>query len=350
MLNVAVVGCGRWGMNYVRLLHELPQARLVVSCDTDPLRLKMVQERFPLLSVTDSLDEVLSNRWIDAVIVATPASTHYEVAKRVLLAGKHVMVEKPMTTDSAQAEELTFLAEEKKLTLMVGLTFFYNSGLYKTREIMEDPKFGDLYYLHLTRTNFGSVRNDVGVTWDLAAHDLAICEFLLGRQPEWVQANGATVLNHKLEDVVFITLGYLGGVMANIHVSWVCPNKVREVVAVGSGRRVVFDDAHPTERVRIYEKGIASAKEEAESFGQFRLLVRDGDIISPRVEPTEPLRVEVEHFLTCVAEGKTPLTDGNVGLQNVRVLEAIDRSLQQNGIRVPVATLSETETRLPVAA
>ncbi len=354
MLNVAVIGCGRWGMNYVRLLHELPQARIVAACDTDPQRLRLVQERFPLLSVTEKIEEILGNRWIDAVVVATPAVTHFKAAKEVLEAGKHVLVEKPLTTDSAQAEELTLLAEQNGLTLMVGLTFFYNSGLYKTKELLDDPKFGDLYYLHLTRTNFGSVRSDVGVTWDLAAHDLAICEFLLQKQPEWVQANGSTVLNHRLEDVVFITLGYAGGVMANIHVSWVCPNKVREVVAVGSGRRVVFDDAHPTERVRIYEKGISSLKEEAESFGQFRLLVRDGDIISPRVEPTEPLKVEVEHFLSCAASGKTPLTDGFIGTQNVRVLEAIDRSLALNGIRVPVLSLAAAskpiQNLIPVAA
>ncbi len=338
MSNIAVIGCGYWGMNYVRLLHEMPQARLVVACDGNPQRIGVVRERFPLLSVTDNLEDVLRNRWIDAVVVATPASTHHEITKRLLLAGKHVMVEKPLTTSVEEAEDLVATAAQCDRTLMVGLTFLYNTGIAKLKELVRDPNFGTLYYLHCTRTNMGTIRPDVSVIWDLASHDLAICQFLLDRPPIWVQANAATVLDHTLHDVAFITLGYPGNVLANIHVSWVDPNKVREVVAVGSQRRIVFNDLNVSERVRIYEKGITSSRQEADSFGDFRLLVRDGDIISPHVAPSEPLRNQVEHFLSCIASGQQPLSAGEAGVMNVRVLRAIDESLARDGAQVCLTT------------
>ncbi len=349
MTNIAVIGCGYWGMNYVRLLHELPQARLVTACDPNPQRRKVLNERFPLLSVADNVDEVLHNRWIDAMIIATPASTHHDLVKRALLADKHVMVEKPLTNCAEDADDLVTTAKSRDRILMVGLTFLYNSGVAKMKELIGDPAFGSVYYLHLTRTNLGPVRPDVSVIWDLASHDLAICDYLLDRQPVWVQANASTVLEHDLEDVAFLTLGYPGNVVANIHVSWVDPNKVREVVAVGSQRRIVFDDLNQMERVRIYEKGITSSRQEADSFGEFKLLVRDGDILSPRVPPTEPLRSQTEHFLNCVASGQTPVSDGTVGAANVRALVAIERSLAMDGLRVPLlpqASVVETEAEV----
>ena len=189
--------------------------------------------------------------------------------------------------------------------------------------------------MRLTRTNMGPVRQDVSAIWDLASHDLAIANYLLEQEPEWVQANASTVLQHHHEDVAFITVGYPNNVMANIHVSWVDPNKVREVVAVGSQRRIVFNDMSESERVRVYERGISS-QQDAESFGEFRLLVRDGDIISPRVAPGEPLRNQMEHFLTCLETGQTPVTNASVGVANVRALVAIEKSLAMNGMRVPV--------------
>lgn len=336
MTNIAVIGCGRWGMNYVRLLHELPQARLMTACDADPQRRKLVNDRFPLLATTDDLDEVLNNRWIDAVIVVTPAETHHAVVRRALLAGKHVMVEKPLTTCVEDALDLEATARAQDRILMVGLTFLYNAAILKMKTLMQEPSFGTLYYLHLTRTNLGPVRSDVSVVWDLASHDLAICDYLMEQEPLWVQANAATVLEHEREDVAFLTLGYPDGRLANIHVSWVDPNKVREVVAVGSQRRIVFNDLNPSEPVRIYERGIASSRQEANSFGEFRLLMHEGDILSPRVAPSEPLRNQVEHFLACVAEGRAPLSDGRVGAINVRTLVAIEESLRADGQRIPI--------------
>lgn len=336
MINVAVIGAGYWGVNYVRLFHELTTAKLVAVCEGDPARAAVVRQRFPLVSVTESIDEVLANRWVDAVIVATPASTHHNVAKAALIAGKHVMVEKPLTTSVADAEDLVRTAEQQKRKLMVGLTFLYNPAIRKMRALMEEPSFGHTYYIHCTRTNMGPVRPDVSVVWDLASHDVAICDFLLNAHPVWAQANASTVLDHSLWDVAFVTLGYPGNVMANIHVSWVDPNKVREVVAVGSQRRVVFDDLNTVERVRVFEKGISSQSQEADTFGEFRLLVRDGDIISPKIDASEPLRNQAEEFIRAVNGDDTPMTDGSVGLANVRTLVAVDRSLDAGGVRVEV--------------
>jgi predicted dehydrogenase len=350
MRQVAVLGCGYWGSNYVRLLHELPQARLALACDLDPQRLQLMQRRFPLLAVTTDPEQVWQDPAIEAVIIATPAATHYELADRALRAGKHVLVEKPLTTCVSDAEALVETAQSCGRTLMVGLTFLYNNGALMMKDLIAHPSFGRRYYLHLTRTNLGIVRPDVDVVWDLAAHDLAICDFLLDRRPLWVQANGVTVLEHEHADVAFITLGYPDNVMANIHVSWVDPNKVREVVAVGSQRRIVFDDLNQTERLRIYEKGITSSRKEADSYGEFRLLVRDGDIISPRLTPGEPLRQQVEHFLTCIAGGVSPLSDGRVAADNVRSLAAVQRSLALGGLRVPLHDVSAAPDLVAVAA
>lgn len=334
MLNVAVIGCGYWGMNYVRLLHDFPQVRLLSACDANPARIRAVQERFPLLSVGDDFEAVLDNRWVDAVVIATPAGTHHRLVKRALTAGKHVLVEKPMTTDPDDAEDLVQTAQASDRTLMVGFTFLYNNGILKMKELIRDERFGEPYYLHFTRTNMGPVRSDVSALWDLASHDLAICDFLLESEPLWVQANAATVLEHELPDVGFITLGYPGNILANIHVSWVDPNKVREIAAIGSRQRIVFDDLNASERVRIYEKGIGSSRQEADSFGEFRLLVRDGDIISPHLPGGEPLRSQAEHFLDCIASGRAPRSDADMGAANVRALAAIERSLASNGLRV----------------
>ncbi len=335
MTKVGVIGCGYWGANYLRLLQDLPGAELTWACDEREARLATFAARYSGLKTAPRLDDVLADPDVQTVIVATPAASHHAVVGACLRAGKHVMVEKPMTTTAADARDLGELARRVGRTLMVGLTFLYNPGVAKMRELVADPSFGTPYYLHCTRTNMGPVRPDVSAVWDLASHDLAICDYVMGAQPEWVQAVASTVLDHKLADIAFITLGYPGNVIANVHVSWVDPNKVREVVAVGSQRRAVFDDLNATERVRIFEKGIRSEAEPG-SFGEFRLRVRDGDIVSPRLEAAEPLRAQVEHFLHCVETGEEPRSGAAVGVANVAALEAVDRSLAQQGARVAV--------------
>ncbi|MCS6860813.1 MAG: Gfo/Idh/MocA family oxidoreductase [Abditibacteriales bacterium] len=336
MIHIAVVGCGYWGINYVRVFSELPDSKVVLACDTSEERLRAVRERFPLIPTTSDWEEAVNNKWVDAVVIATPATTHFAIAQQCLLLGKHVLVEKPLTTTVEDGEALVKTAQQQGRVLMVGHTFLYNPGIRKVKELMAREDFGKVYYLHATRTNMGPVRRDVNALWDLASHDVAIFNYLLDDCPQWVSAVGARVLNNGREDVGFATLHYADGVIANVHVSWVDPNKVREVVVVGSQRRVVFDDLNNVERVRIYEKGIAQSELEAGSFGEYRLLVRDGDIISPRVDTSEPLKNLGAHFLDCVAHGKPPLSDGGNGLDVVKVMTSIDQSLMQNGAPVKV--------------
>jgi predicted dehydrogenase len=336
MLKVAVVGCGVWGMNYLRVFSELPDSVVVGACDQSDERLALVHKRFPSVRLFGVLQQVLYDPEIEAVVIATPATTHYEIARECLRHGKHVLVEKPITTRVEEGEELIELAEAGKLVLMVGHTFLYNSGIRKVKECMVQEEFGRVYYLHATRTNLGPIRQDVNAIWDLASHDVSIFNFLLDSQPLWVSATGARLLNNCREDVGFITLGYPDSILGNVHVSWADPNKVREVVVVGSNRRIVFDDMNNLERVKIFEKGVTPSETEVDSFGEFKLLVRDGDIVSPKVDASEPLTNQGTHFLECIERGKRPLTDGRNGVDVVRVMQAVEKSLAAGGSPVAI--------------
>lgn len=338
-IGVAVIGCGYWGMNYVRLFHELRQTPLLVACDERAERLHEVDRRFPDVKPAASLDEALAIEGVQAVVVCTPAATHHEVVQRCLEADKHVLVEKPVTTTVEAAEELIGAAEARGLTLMVGHTFIYNAGIRKIRDFLERGEAGRVYYLYASRTNLGPFRRDVNVLWDLASHDVAIFNYLLGRGPEWVSAVGARPLGNRREDVGFVSLGYPDGIVGHVHVSWADPNKVREVVIVGSERRIAFNDLNPLEPVRVYEKSVVPGSGEASSFGEYHFRVRDGDIISPRVRVSEPLKNQVDDFLACVATGRRPVSSARAGRDVVRVLEAIDRSIRGRG--VPVEILAE---------
>jgi predicted dehydrogenase len=339
-VGVAVIGCGYWGVNYVRLFRELGQSPLLVACDERVERLREMRRRFSEIETSASLDQTLSLDGVDAVVVCTPASSHHEVVRRCLEAGKHVLVEKPITTTVSDAEDLIELAEARGLTLMVGHTFVYNAGIRKVGDFLQRGRAGRIYYLYASRTNLGPFRHDVNVVWDLAAHDVAIFNYLLGSTPEWVSAVGARVLGSRREDVGFVSLGYPGGVVGHVHVSWADPNKVREVVIVGSEGRVAFNDLNPQEPVRIYEKSVVPSPDEASSYGEYHFLVRDGDIVSPRVEVSEPLKNQVCEFLDCIATGRRPVSSAREGREVVRVLEAIDRSIHARGAPIEVAALS----------
>ncbi len=334
-IGVAIIGSGYWGINYVRVFNELPNARVAAVCDARQERLDEVQRRFPGLTVSPDLDEVLQMPEVDAAVICTGATSHYAVASRCLEAGKHLLVEKPMATTVPDSLKLIGLAEKQGVILMVGHTFLYNPGVRKVKEYIAEDKMGRIYYLYSRRTNLGPIRYDVNSIWDLAPHDISIFNYLMDSTPLWVSAVGSNILANSREDVGFVTLGYPGNVLGNIHVSWADPNKVRELVVVGSNQRVVFDDLNALERVKIYQKGVTpSADKEASSFGEFQFLIRDGDILSPRVEISEPLKNQCNHFLECITTGSQPLTDGWNGLEVVQVLQAIDRSVAQNGAPV----------------
>ncbi|HYP28648.1 MAG TPA: Gfo/Idh/MocA family oxidoreductase [Blastocatellia bacterium] len=337
MIKLAIIGCGYWGINYVRVFSELPEVRVKTVCDQSPERLQVIRERYPLIETRESWEETVGDGEVDAVVIAAPAREHFELARRSLFKGKHVLVEKPIASDVSQAEALVRDAEASGRILMVGHTFLYNAGIRKMKELISSESFGRIHYLHATRTNMGPIRRDVNVVWDLASHDIAIFNYLLDSEPEWVSAVGSRVFSPEREDVGFVALNYPNGVIASIHTSWLDPNKVREVVAVGSQRRIVFDDLKNLERVRIFEKGVGPAEMEADSYGEFRLLVRDGDIISPWIEPSEPLRNLSMHFLECVRGESRPFTDASNGLKVVKVLTAIDRSLAGRGAPVSVS-------------
>lgn len=330
-IRVALIGYGYWGPNYARVFNELSGTSLSAICETNVLRLQQALSRYPQIDGYTDMGEILHRKDIDAVIISTPASTHFKLAQAALEAGRHVLVEKPMALSIEHCERLCELAERTGRVLMVGYTFLYNAGIRKMKEYMESPDFGHVYYLHATRTNLGPIRQDVNAIWDLAPHDLSIFNYLLNQQPQWVSAIGTCVLRNKREDVGFVTLGYANGVIGNIHVSWADPNKVREVVVVGSYRRLVFDDLNNLERVRIFERGVSVGESIAESYGEFKLLVRDGDIISPKIEPSEPLKNQCSDFVTAITLNKKPLSDCRVGYQVVRTLVAAEASIRRQG-------------------
>jgi len=330
--RVAVLGSGYWGINYVRVLHELPDAEVAVVCDQSTSRLDEVGRRFPGTPLTDNLQEALAVEDVQAAIVCTQAVTHREVAGLALDAGKHILVEKPLTTSVSEADELVDLADSLGRVLLVSHTFVYNRGVRKIKALMHADALGVVYYLYARRTNLGPIRSDVNAVWDLAPHDVAIFNYLLDSRPQWVSAVGGRVLGRSREDVGFISLGYPDDVVGHIHVSWADPHKVREFVVVGSDARVAFDDLNVAEHVRVFEKGVkAEIPEEAASFGEFHLQMRDGEIKSPTVAVSEPLKEVVGHFLHCVRRGERPRTSGEHGRNVVAVMEAIEKSLGNSG-------------------
>lgn len=335
-IGVGVIGCGHWGMNYLRVLRDMAEVGPVAAIDSRQQRLKEVDTRYPGIAVYESVQDALADPSLDAMVIATPATTHYELVKKCLQEGKSVLVEKPITTNSEQAEELIELADSLDLSLLVGHTFLYNAAVRKVKSYIENGDLGQLYYLYARRTNLGPIREDVNALWDLAAHDISIVHYLLGRPPKWVSAVGAKVLKNGLADVGFFVLGYEDDFVAHVHVSWADPDKVRELVVVGSDSRVVFDDLKIGEQVRIHEKGVTPlASSSGESFG-LDLLIRDGDIISPNIEPSEPLKNQCLDFLNSVRTGSRPVSDGAIGVAVVQTLEAIDQSVSLNGAPVDI--------------
>ncbi len=334
-MGVAVIGCGYWGTNYVRIFNELTESRVVAVCEQSSDRLKEVARRFPNVYLTTQVEDVLSQPDVQGVVVCTEATSHFNVTRRLLLAGKHVLVEKPLATTSTHAEKLIELADSHSATLMVGHTFIFNAGIRKVKEYVQQES-GRVYYLYARRTNLGPIRRDVNALWDLAPHDIAIFNYLLDSSPEWVSAIGGKVLGNCRDDVGFVSLGYPGNILGHVHVSWADPDKAREVVVVKSDRRIVFNDLNGPEQVRVFEKGVSPVDEEPLNYGESRFQIRDGDIISPRIEPVEPLKNQCRHFLECIRTAKRPVSNGMHGRDVVRVLEAINRSVECKGLQVPV--------------
>ncbi len=335
MIRIGIIGCGYWGPNYLRNFNQLKESRVIVCCDLLKTNLDKVKRHFNSIELATDYTKVLKDKRIDAVVIATPAQTHYRIAQGALKSDKHVLVEKPLSLKYEECRKLVNLAKLKKRILMVGHTFLFNPAVRKLKQYIRKGALGKIYYLHATRTHLGLIRNDVNASWDLVPHDISIFSYLLERTPISVSALGGSFLRKPKQDVVFINLVYPDGIIANIHASWADSNKVREIQVIGSRARIVFDDLNNLEKIKLYKKGISVDKSYV-NFGEFQLLLRDGDILSPKVDPQEPLRLQCQHFISCLKTGKRPFTDGNNGAEVVKVMNAIDKSLKAGGRTVKI--------------
>lgn len=337
-INIGVIGFGQWGPNFVRVLSRLNAVRLAAICDADSQKRAAAKEAWKDVPVTGSYRDLLSDPSIDAAVVATPVSTHFAIVKDALRAGKHVLVEKPLSAKSSEAALLTRLAQANKLVLMVGHTFLYNVAVRRVKEIIKNKELGKIYYIHSRRTNLGPLRHDVNAIWDLSPHDISIINYLLDELPLDLTAIGWNFLAGGLADVGLVTLRYPHKVMAHIHVSWLDPKKTRSMTIVGSKKMLVYDDMDAREPIKIYDKKVMKKKYELpyRSFREFQLIVQDGAVSVPKIEPEEPLKLECEHFVDCLRQAKMPLSDGRQGEGVVRILESIDKSINAGGTQVKV--------------
>lgn len=328
-IRVGVIGYGYWGPNLVRNFVELPDAEMVVVADFDDARLESVRRRYPEVQCISDYKEFF-NMDLDACVVATPPHTHYAIARDCLEHGLHVMVEKPLTLDSKSSFELYKLAEERDLRLMVGHTFVYNSTVRALKQLIENGELGSIYYIDAVRVNLGLYQRHCNVMWDLAPHDISILMYLFDEIPESVSCFGQSFVVPNKHDIAYLSLAFPSGKLAHIHVSWINPNKERRLTIVGSKKMAVYDDLQTVERIKIFDKGI-DAPPYTDSFADFQLSYRYGDVVAPHIDFIEPLRVETQHFVDCIINHWQPQTDGKNGLDVVRILEAADKSLELNG-------------------
>ncbi len=333
-IGVAVVGYGYWGPNVARSFTGQPQARLAAIADLNAGRRAVAEAHHPGLLVTDDAMEVIRSPDVDAVAIAVPVSTHFELGMAALSAGKHVLMAKPLAVTDAEAEGLCAEADRRGLVLMVDHTFVYSSPVRKIREIAAQGGLGDLYYYDSVRVNLGLFQSDVNVLWDLSVHDLAILDFIVPDRPVALSAIGMSHVAGGLEDQAYLTLFFEKPFLAHVHVNWLAPVKVRRTLLGGSRKMIVYDDLEPSEKVKVYDCGVAAQVPDKatdyEAFWNYRM----GDVFSPQLSREEPLRAEASHFLTCIAEKEAPVTDGACGRRLVRILEAATASMHSQGRRV----------------
>ncbi|MEJ7615981.1 MAG: Gfo/Idh/MocA family oxidoreductase [Pyrinomonadaceae bacterium] len=330
---MGVIGCGYWGPNLVRNFAENEHSRLVWMCDTNAERLAYVSRRFPFAQVAADYRELLADAQLDAVVIATPVATHYPFARAALEAGKHVLVEKPFTTSVREAEELIELAERRGLTLMVDHTFVYTGAIRKIKEMVRGGELGDLLYFDSVRINLGLFQSDINVVWDLAPHDLSIMDYLVERQPVALTATGSCHVEANIENIAYVLLKFDDSFIAHFHFNWLSPVKIRRTLIAGSRKMIVYDDIEPTEKVRVYDKGVVASRSGDGTEEKYQTLVsyRTGDVWVPKLDTTEALRHVATEFLDAIRKSRAPLTDGHAGLRVVRLLEAAQTSIAGGG-------------------
>jgi predicted dehydrogenase len=332
-VRIGVIGYGYWGPNIVRNFHALDECEVVTVCDKSVDALRRAQRAYPSIECTTDFNEVLTSSDIDAVAVITPVWTHYELAKAALQNGKHVFVEKPFTSNAAQAEELIELAARKNLRIMVDHTFLFSGAVRKIRQIVDEGTLGPLYYFDSTRVNLGLFQHDVSVIWDLAPHDLSIMDHVIREKPEAVVATGGRHLNGHA-DMAFITVYYPNQIVGHVNVNWLSPVKVRTTLIGGKDKMLVWNDLEADEKIKVYDKGVKITN--AQGVHDLLVSYRSGDVWSPKVEQAEALKVELGYFADCIRSGRNPDNDGEAGLRIVRLLEAADQSLNARGQMIPV--------------
>ncbi len=337
MIRVAVVGAGYWGPNLIRNFAACPDTELVAVCDRDEDRLAKVLRPYPGVDAIDDFDRILMRADIDAVAIATPVHTHAPLGVAALEYGKHVLVEKPLAGSVAEAEQLVHAARQANRVLMVDHTFIFSGPVQKIKQVVDSGEIGDLYFIDSVRINLGMFQHDVNVVWDLAPHDLSILDYLVGRLPRSISAFGACHANEMagIEDVAYLNLDFSDGLLASFHVNWLSPVKVRHFIIGGSEKSIVYDDLEPTERVKVYDRGI-TISDDVEAKRGVMVGYRTGDVWSPHIPQVEPLSKMVAHFAESIRENKQPITSGEAGLRVVRILEAAQRSIKAQGGRITI--------------
>jgi len=334
MINVGVVGVGGWGKNLARNYYQMPDANLKYVCDLDEKKLQQMAKLYPGTQTTKDFNDLISDPDLHAIIISTNAPEHYSLGKSALEAGKDVYIEKPLVLKVDEAEDLIKIADRKKQILMVGHLLKYHPVVNKLKEMIDSGELGTIHYIYAQRVNLGTVRYDENALWNFAPHDISIVLYLLGKEPTDVSARGQAYLQKSIEDVVFFTMNFNGESMAHVHVSWLDPHKIRKITVVGSKKMAVFDDLEGNEKLRVYDKG-ATHNTDYDTFAEY-INLRFGDITIPHINVGEPLRIACDHFLESIRNRTQPLSDGLDGLRVVKVLDAAQSSLEQNGVPVEI--------------
>jgi predicted dehydrogenase len=345
MIKIGVIGYGYWGPNLVRTFAEAQHGTVVAVSDLDPKKLATVNKRYPAVKTTNDFQDLLRNPEIDAIAIATPVSTHFEFGMAALKAGKHLWLEKPMTETSLQARKLVDEAQKRNLTLFVDHTFVYTGAVRKMGDVIKSGDLGRVYYYDSIRVNLGLFQRDVNVISDLAVHDFSILDYLLGEHPVAISASGINHFPGTPENLAYITLFYDSGTIAHVNVSWLAPVKVRQILLGGSKKMITYDDLEPSEKVKIYDKGI-SFTEDPKQIQEMRVGYRTGDMMAPKLDGTEALRLAGDHFIDCIINKKTPQTDGSLGLRVVELIEAATSSMRGRGETVYIQKVQAPQEKI----
>jgi predicted dehydrogenase len=335
MFKVGVIGCGYWGPNLIRNFTQISRSDVTRVADLNEDRLRHMKGLYPKIVTTTNYREIISDPDIEIVAVATPVHTHHKFAREAISAKKHVFVEKPIASSSEEAEELIYLSKKNGVKLMVGHTFLFTAAVRKMKEIISSGELGEIYYISSQRLNLGLFQKDINVIWDLAPHDVSIILYLLDQYPQTVSAVGSSHINTTIEDVAVMTLRFSKSMLAFIHTSWLDPDKVRKMTVVGSKKMMVYDDVQPTEKIRIYDKAVQIPKH-YDTYAEFHYSYKYGDIVIPKIEGDEPIFTELRHFLDSIINNEEPLSNGESGLEVVKILEAAGKSLKAQNVPVTV--------------